>query len=109
MAAKSTKPIDYYDILLIRRTGMGKSTLGNRLLGTSDASLIRKFVGKIRGLVDDDDSKRFVEADDLSIDSEATIAVTTQCEILSNETIITVGGKPFKLQVFDAPGLMNKI
>ena len=65
-----------------------------------------QFVGTIRGLVNEDDSKHFIQEDELK-EEEQEVSVTKRCELISNEAIISVDGQPFKLRVLDAAGFSD--
>lgn len=83
----ATSPHNYYDIVLVGRTGKGKSTLGNKLIA-ADA---RFECGSAETRSD-----RFLTADEVEYD-QRKLTVTTQCKLLVNETT--------KVRVLDTPGL----
>lgn len=78
----------YYDVLMVGRTGYGKSTVGNKLLGIDSDTKSILGAGQTEGnissvikLWDDvnDDQKPFFETDD------GSESVTMTCKLLSNE------------------------
>ena len=84
----------YYDIILIGRTGQGKSSLGNKLLQFTT------FEQKRRQETTSFSPPPFYfrTADDVD-DNQRMFAVTKQCELSSNETTM--------VRVLDTPGLCN--
>ena len=77
----------YYDFMLIGKIGMGKSTLGNKLLQSksADQSRIRQFSSAFMGLLKEG-GKRFFQADDYSHGTnERMLSVTVKCEMLAND------------------------
>ena len=77
---------DYFDIILVGKTGLGKSTLGNRLLKLES--------GKESFSVSTD----FLTADDVEEDLRI-LSVTKHCQLVSNETTM--------VRVLDTPGLSS--
>lgn len=100
---------DYYDVIMIGKTGQGKSTLGNKLLNvppktttmtTSEPSTGRAAIEsalevarKIGSMV-----LRFITADDVE-ESRRKFSITENCEVSINENI--------KLRVMDTPGFAS--
>jgi energy-coupling factor transporter ATP-binding protein EcfA2 len=85
----------YYDVLVIGRTGMGKSTLANKLLGINPETKVLFEAGEgmtsvIKKWDIEGDSNLYFEI------GESNESVTKTCKVLSNENTM--------IRVLDAPG-----
>ena len=94
---------DYYDIVLLGRTGQGKSTLGNKLLELNPKSgrvtkVFTKFVKNAITTVTGPFSG-FFTADDITDWTKKHLSVTKECELLANENT--------RVRVLDSPGFAD--
>ena len=97
----------YYDIVIIGRTGLGKSTLGNKLLQVHDTSYITNrefstsFVGG-KGISEPDINFRgFPTSEDEGVEKD--LAVTKECQLVANESTSFEA-----IRVLDTPGFHTK-
>ena len=86
---------DYYDIMLLGKTCLGKSTLGNKLLQVEEfSSNITEFSVEFKK----DSSQKFLTLNDFEQDGQPN-AVTNKCKLLVNDVT--------KVRVLDTPGFSS--
>lgn len=100
---------DYYDVIVIGKTGRGKSTIGNKLLRVSDQSQSCHVCNRLGDTEDTDITGGELEpsrwpyfrtSDDSSITEEMRLlSVTKECKVVANNRIM--------VRIMDTPGLSD--
>ena len=96
--------VRYFEVLLIGRTGLSKSSTGNKLINVKNPDLvpyIRQWSSKIRGLLGSQESSTetylsFKECDGKNLNMES---ITKNCQLLSNDRD--------RIRVLDVPGFAD--
>ena len=94
--ASEDDEFSYYDIMVIGKTGMGKSTLANKLLGIDPDTKLPFEAPGVSAIKNPDDAGH---ANLYFENAEGSESVTKECKVLSNENTMT--------RVLDTPGLTN--
>lgn len=98
--AEGPDPEGYYDILVLGKTGQGKSSIGNRLLHVESQKKNCRVIHQ-EGVNVTDSENCFITADDVSNHDEDArrLSVTEDCKVVANDSI--------KIRVMDTPGLSD--